>query len=529
MLFIHYQPNELIHTGRRAAHPYPNFIKGGCRRRGTGLDGCGDCGCVASTVRPARTLANKKGRTAHDHGGRGMNIDCWVQFWGQAPRQEEEAFTKELVRHGVKPEPLNQDAPSGTGVCVFSEATPEFRDFIRTVSRAGRERIIAVADSAGLLNGVVGWDLLQAGASDVLVWSDPDKVAQQVQARFKRWLAVDQLMETPTVADFVIGKSPVWRRILRGIVEIARFSDAPALILGESGTGKEIVAQLIHLLDSRPNKRDLVVLDCSTVVPELSGSEFFGHERGAFTGAVSERDGAFELANNGTLFLDEIGELPLPLQAQLLRVVQERTYKRVGGNTWRRTEFRLVCATNRDLLELVRRGEFRGDLYYRIASFVCKLPPLRERLEDVIPLAEHFLRQVHPNGEPPKFEDTVRDSLLRREYPGNVRDLRQVVSRLIYRYTGDGTITIGNFPPEERPVSEPENTIWLDSHFERVIQRAVLFGAGLEEIGRAAKNTAIRIATEEEEGNLQRAARRLGVTERALQLRRAKSRQADDI
>lgn len=453
-----------------------------------------------------------------------MEISCWVHYWGQASRQEEIAFMEGLVRHGVKPEPLNQNMPSGAGVCFFSEATPEFRNFLHTVSCAGRERTIAIADSVGLLKGVVGWDLLQAGASDVLIWADPDRVAQQVQARFERWLALDQLMETPTVADFAIGKSPVWRVILRGIVEIARFSDAPTLILGESGTGKEVIAQLIHLLDARPNKRDLVVLDCSTIVPELSGSEFFGHERGAFTGAVSERNGAFALANGGTLFLDEIGELPLPLQAQLLRVVQERTYKRVGGNTWQRTEFRLVCATNRDLSELVRRGEFRADLYYRIASFVCKLPPLRERLEDIIPLAEHFLRQVHPNSDLPRFDDAVREYLLRREYPGNVRDLRQVVSRLMYRYAGDGTITIGTVPPEERLVPELENTVWLDLQFEQVIKRAVLFGVGLKEIGRAAEDIAIRIATEDEEGNLQRAARRLGVTDRALQLRRANRR-----
>jgi transcriptional regulator with GAF, ATPase, and Fis domain len=379
------------------------------------------------------------------------------------------------------------------------------------------------------LNGIPSWDLLQAGASDVLAWSAPDQIARQVRARFERWSLVDQLIEAPSVANVVIGKSAVWREILRSIVETARFSDAPALILGESGTGKEIVAHLIHLLDPRPTKGDLVVLDCSTVVPELSGSEFFGHERGAFTGAVSERDGAFALANGGTLFLDEIGELPMPMQAQLLRVVQEHTYKRVGGNTWRRTDFRLVCATNRNLDERIRRGEFRADLYYRVASFVCKLPALRERVEDIIPLAEHFLRQLHPDSEPPELDGAVRGYLLRREYPGNVRDLRQVVSRLMYRYVGDGIITVGNIPPEERPAAEPEDIAWLDLHFERAIQRALLFGAGLKEIGRAAEEVAIRIATHEEEGNLSRAARRLGVTDRALQLRRANRRQADNI
>ncbi len=133
------------------------------------------------------------------------------------------------------------------------------------------------------------------------------------------------------------------------MVEIARFTDAAVLITGESGTGKERMAQLIHELDPRPKKGRLVVLDCSTVVPSLSGSEFFGHEKGAFTGASAPRSGAFELADGGTLFLDEVGELAVPLQAELLRVIQEGTFKRVGSNTWRRSAFRLVCATNRDL------------------------------------------------------------------------------------------------------------------------------------------------------------------------------------
>jgi transcriptional regulator with GAF, ATPase, and Fis domain len=284
------------------------------------------------------------------------------------------------------------------------------------------------------------------------------------------------------------------------------------------------VARLIHLLDSRPDKRDLVVLDCSTVVPELSGSEFFGHERGAFTGAVTERHGAFALANGGTLFLDEIGELPLPLQAQLLRVVQERTYKRIGGSVWRKSEFRLICATNRDLWDLIRRGGFRTDLYYRIAGFITKLPPLRDRQEDIIPLAEHFLRQAYPDGQPPELDDAVRDYLLRREYPGNVRDLQQAVSRLTYRHPGDRTISVGCVPPEERPVLDPDEKAWLDLHFERPVKRAVLLGARLKEIGRAAEDVAIRCVTDEEDGNLQRAARRLGVTDRALQLRRANGR-----
>src|SRR5262249_51814424 len=149
----------------------------------------------------------------------------------------------------------------------------------------------------------------------------------------------------------LIGDSPAWRRLVRRIVEVARFTDAAVLITGETGTGKELVARLVHALDPRTTKRKLVLLDCTTIVPPLSGGAFFGHERGASTGATPTRDGAFALADGGTLFLDEVGELPLALQAELLRVVQEGTYKRVGSNEWRETQFRLVCATNRELLE----------------------------------------------------------------------------------------------------------------------------------------------------------------------------------
>ena len=459
-----------------------------------------------------------------------MHIGCWMHSLCEAPEQDQDALTvaltDALARQGVKADPFHGDTPVRLGVCVFSKKTPELNGFVQNASRAGQERVIAIAGPGASLNG--HWDLLQAGASDVLVWSDPEQLARQIKARFERWLSVEQLMEEPTVSQLVVAKSPIWRTILRDIVEIGRFSNGNVLLLGESGTGKEVVARLIHLLDSRPNKRDFVVLDSASIVPELSGSEFFGHERGAFTGALTERHGAFALANGGTLFLDEIGELPLPLQVQLLRVIQEHTYKRVGGNTWCKTEFRLICATNRDLLDLIGRGAFRADLYYRIAGYICKLPPLRERLEDIIPLAEYFLRQLCPGGKSVELDGAVREFLLRREYPGNVRDLQQVVSQMMHHATADGRITIGCVPAHQRPVLEPDKTAWLDCSFERPIQRAVLLGAALKEIGRAAEDVAVRYATDEEEGNLHRAASRLGVTDRALQLRRAKATTVSD-
>jgi transcriptional regulator with GAF, ATPase, and Fis domain len=453
------------------------------------------------------------------------HIACWLHSCEEACEQSRDALAKCLAKQGVKAEPFQLGGSQARlGVCIFSCNIMEIEGFLQIVSKGGQLGVIAVAGSGVPLSGPALWELIQAGASDVLVGTDPDQVAREIKARFERWLLVEQLMEEPTVSGSVVARSQAWRAVLRDIVEIARFSNANVLILGETGTGKEIVARLIHMLDSRPDKRDFVVLDCSTVMPDLSGSEFFGHERGAFTGALTERHGAFALADGGTLLLDEIGELSLPLQAQLLRVVQERTYKRVGGNSWRRSEFRLLCATNRDLWDLVRRGEFRADLYYRIAGFVTKLPPLRDRHEDIIPLAEHFLRQTRPNCQPPELDEGVRDYLLRRDYPGNVRDLHQAVLRLTYRHAGERCLSIGCIPPEERPVCDLSEKGWMDGHFEGPIKRAVHLGAGLKEIGRAAEDVAIRCVTDEEAGNLQRAARRLGVTDRALQLRRANGR-----
>lgn len=321
-----------------------------------------------------------------------------------------------------------------------------------------------------------------------------------------------------------MGHSPAWRRVVRQTVEIARFTDAPLLITGESGTGKELIARLVHTLDQRAAKRDLVVTDCTTIVPELSGSEFFGHERGAFTGAVAARDGAFALANGGTLFLDEVGELPPMLQAELLRVVQEHTYKRVGSNTWQKTDFRLVAATNRNLLDEQAAGRFRRDLYYRMAACLCHLPPLRDRREDILPLVEHFIEKLRPDAPPP-LTDAVKDYLSVREYPGNVRDLKQLVTRMLLRHVGPGPITVGDIPEDERPAADFEIPDWRGNGFDHAIHLALQQGLGLKEIGREAEDAAERIALAEAEGNLQRAASKLGVTDRALQMRRAARKQ----
>src|SRR5437870_242612 len=262
-----------------------------------------------------------------------------------------------------------EDNTAGLGVLLFDESGEGLYQHVRDVSRQGEARVLAIARAPTAVPEGASWRLLQAGASDVIVWSGFDEPARAVALRLERWDHVDRLVASSLVRDNLVGQGAAWRSLLRQVVEVAAFTDASILVTGESGTGKELIGRLVHTLDRRGNKKDLVVLDCTTVVPELAGSEFFGHERGAFTGAIAAREGAFALADGGTLFLDELGELPLGLQAQLLRVIQEHHYKRVGGNGWLKTDFRLVCATNRDFSKDLACGKFSSDLYYRVA--VC--------------------------------------------------------------------------------------------------------------------------------------------------------------
>ena len=448
----------------------------------------------------------------------------WVHRLPTAAVSWEGAFVGGLRGAGIEVVPWNEST-SGIGVVLFDEPDDSLEAFIRTASGGGATRVVAVSASAAM--ETKGWRLLRGGACDVVRWSDGEAVVRDLVAKLERWWEVDSILRGPLVQQNLIGRSPAWVSLLRQVIEVGRFTTSSVLIVGESGTGKELLAQLIHSLDPRPDKRDLVLLDCTTLAKELSGSELFGHERGAFTGAQTSRDGVFALADGGTLFLDEIGELPLPLQAQLLRAIQERTYKRVGGNTWQRVNFRLVCATNRNLLDAVERGEFRRDLYYRIAGWCVTPPPLRERAEDILPLAEHFLAQHFSTAHRVGFDPMVRSHLLRRSYPGNVRDLKQLVQRIACRHVGVGAVSVGALPAEEWPSDEVAEG-WSDALFERAIRRAVALGASLRDIGRHAAETAVRVALEEADGNIQRAARQLGVTDRALQMRRASRRAAPE-
>jgi transcriptional regulator with GAF, ATPase, and Fis domain len=396
---------------------------------------------------------------------------------------------------------------------------------VALLSRNGERRLVVILAAAAESGPQIDWKLLALGASEILTWSALLANPGALAARLRRWRTIDEIVRSPLIRDNLIGSSPAWTALIRRVVEVAHFTTAPILLLGESGTGKEMVARLIHTLDLRSGKRELIVVDCTTVVPELSGSEFFGHERGAFTNAHSARDGAFALANQGTLFLDEVGELPLTMQAQLLRVVQEQTFKRLGSNSWQKTSFRLICATNRDLWNEVSEGGFRRDLYYRLAGWVFQVPSLSERREDILPLAKHFLTTFCPELGVVEFGMAAATWLRSRDYPGNTRDLRQLVLRIGARHVGNGPIGLADIPEDDRPCIATPILPWPDPQFQRAIEHAVSLGIGLKEIGRMASEFAVQAAMRSN-GSLRNAARSLGVSDRALQLRHASARHA---
>jgi DNA-binding NtrC family response regulator len=227
----------------------------------------------------------------------------------------------------------------------------------------------------------------------------------------------------------LIGSSPAWIEIFKSIGKVAR-TDVGVLLLGESGTGKEIVARTIHENSVR-SRRPFIIVNCAALPPDLLESELFGHERGAFTGAINQKIGKFEAAEGGTVFLDEIGELPLALQPKLLRVLQEHAFERIGGTVSIHADVRIVAATNRSLEEDVEEKSFRADLFYRLNAFTIQLPPLRERRSDILPLAEYFLERYANRNHvvmPGLTEDAIL-CLQQYSYPGNVRELEHLMER----------------------------------------------------------------------------------------------------
>ncbi|MEO1751471.1 sigma-54-dependent Fis family transcriptional regulator [Thiofaba sp. EF100] len=243
----------------------------------------------------------------------------------------------------------------------------------------------------------------------------------------------------------LVGESPAMQRI-RGMVRKVAPSEATVLILGESGTGKEVIARNVHQFSARRDK-PFIPLNCGAIPAELLESELFGHEKGAFTGALSSRPGRFELAEGGTLFLDEIGDMPMPMQVKLLRVLQERTYERVGGRETRKANVRIIAATHRDLEERIRQGEFREDLYYRLNVFPIETASLREMSEDLPLLVEEMIGRLEREGRGSlSLTPGAMAVLSRYPWPGNVRELANLIERLSILYP-DQPVEIHDLPP----------------------------------------------------------------------------------
>src|SRR6266550_4704639 len=262
------------------------------------------------------------------------------------------------------------------------------------------------------------------------------KIAELKEKLTQEKLYLEDEIRTELNFEEIVGKSAVLRRVLKQVATVAP-TDSTVLIYGETGTGKELVARAIHNLSSRLSN-SFVKLNCAAIPTGLLESELFGHEKGAFTGAIAQRIGRFELANRGTVFLDEIGEIPLELQPKLLRVLQEREFERLGSTRTLRTDARLIAATNRDLEAMVEEQKFRSDLYYRLNVFPVRVPPLRERPEDIPLLVRHFVQQFsrRMNKSIDAIPSETMTMLVRYHWPGNIRELQNVIERSVILSTG---------------------------------------------------------------------------------------------
>jgi transcriptional regulator with GAF, ATPase, and Fis domain len=299
----------------------------------------------------------------------------------------------------------------------------------------------------------------------------------------------------------LIATSPAMRDILSRVETIAR-SDSSVLLIGETGVGKELFAEFVHRTSPR-SQRPFVKVGLSALPHELLESELFGHERGAFTSASNEKKGLFELAHTGSVFLDDIDDFPLSLQTKLLRVLESRELMRVGGSIPISVDVRLITATKVDLKDLVDRGLFRSDLYYRINVVPLTIPPLRKRPEDIPPMVEHFLRR-YAQDRTVTVTDEARRLLVRYAWPGNIRELRNVVQRMAL-FT-NGSIGADDLPPEIREDHPLETILKACSrcfHEEKMT---------LEQVMACLESNMLRQALEQSQGNKTQAAKHLGLS-----------------
>ncbi|HEX7534395.1 MAG TPA: sigma-54 dependent transcriptional regulator [Syntrophales bacterium] len=361
-------------------------------------------------------------------------------------------------------------------------------------------------------------DALKKGAFDYITKPfERDELKNTIHKAIRtRRLNEEELLVSPDDIDRqgIIGSSEPMLKIYDTIKRVAP-TPTTVLISGETGTGKDLIAYAIHRNSPRRDN-PFVKINCAAIAENLIESELFGYEKGAFTGAVSTKPGRFELADKGTLFLDEVGEIPRDMQVKLLRVIQDHEFERVGGLRTIKVDVRLIAATNRNLLQDVKDGRFREDLYYRLNVFPTHLPPLRERREDILPLTDYFIEKF--NGKLDRqvkhIDSRVQDVLVNYDWPGNIRELENFIERIVLMAGGD-TITFEDIPPEWKSAAEAISIShrggqkkpfkdFVKGHMEEVEKQSII--QCLEEVG----------------GNVTKAAQRLGLSRKGLQLKMIK-------
>ena len=361
-------------------------------------------------------------------------------------------------------------------------------------------------------------DALKKGAFDYITKPfERDELKNTIHKAMRtRRLNEEELLVSPDDIDRqgIIGSSEPMSKIYDTIKRVAP-TTTTVLISGETGTGKDLIAYAIHRNSPRRDN-PFVKINCAAIAENLIESELFGYERGAFTGAVSTKPGRFELADKGTLFLDEVGEIPRDMQVKLLRVIQDHEFERVGGLRTIRVDVRLIAATNRNLLQDVKDGRFREDIYYRLNVFPTHLPPLRERREDILPLTDYFIEKFNGklDREVKHIDSRVKDVLVSYDWPGNIRELENFIERIVLMAVGD-TITFEDIPPEWKSAAEAISLSqkagqkrpfkdFVKGHMEEVEKQTII--QCLDEVG----------------GNVTKAAQRLGLSRKGLQLKMIK-------
>ncbi|MFZ5634348.1 MAG: sigma-54-dependent transcriptional regulator [Bacillota bacterium] len=426
---------------------------------------------------------------------------CWALE--RAMKQEGyQVLTTTRGRAGL--ELIREEAPS---LVILDLKMPEMdgMEVLKQAKQINPKLPVIMLTAHGTIETAI--EAMKIGASDYLAKPfDLDELKMVI----KQNLVMSQLVnevnflrsELTKKYRKMIGESPAIKEVSRLIEKVAN-SNATVLITGESGTGKEVAAVAIHQNSPR-REYPFVPVNCAALPENLLESELFGHEKGAFTGAVARKLGRFELADKGTIFLDEITEMPLSMQVKLLRVLQEKSFERVGGTETFHVDVRIIAATNRDITGAIEKGQFREDLYYRLNVIQIHLPPLRERKEDIPLLANHFLEKLRPTYLVNKITDDALKLLLNYNWPGNIRELQNVLERAAI-ISQSNEITVDDLP------KDIQQSVPIKSGGDTAINLPDS-GISLEEL----EKELIIKALEKSKGNQTRAAQLLGITRSAL-------------